>query len=109
MSESLFGKGLKYEIFIGIKDKDTYEEILDVNDCKNMLSEICSEKQISFSLITQFGGYPHTKGYTTETSLKVTIIGLDENEITQLSEKLKKQINTDAVLITRTEIEYCYI
>ena len=48
------------------------------------------------------------KGYTTETSLRVVIIGLDEDEVTLLGEKLKEKINTDAVMITKTNVEYCY-
>jgi len=109
MSEAVFNEGLKYEIYIGIKDKDSYLEVLSVEDFKNILTEICTEKKISFTMLTQHGGYTHGKGYTTETSLRVVIIGLNEDEVRQLGEKLKKKINTDAVLITRTEIEYCYI
>ena len=104
----VFEKGIKYEIFIGIKDKDHYEEILDVDDFKNILTEICTEKEISFSLLTQLGGYTHNKGYTTETSLRVIIIGISEEEIILLGEKLKKTINTDTILITKTMIEYCF-
>ena len=106
---NLFKSGVKYEVFIGIKDKDSYEEILDVNDFKDILTEICTEKQISFSLLTQLGGFTHGKGYTTETSLRVVIIGADEEEIVCLGERLKKEINTDAVLITKTDIEYCFL
>ena len=103
-----FSKGIKYEIYIGIKDKDSYEEILSVVDFKNILCEICTDKEINFSLLTQTGGYKHGKGYTTETSLRIIIIGIDEKEINLLSEKLKKKINTDAVLITKSEIDYCF-
>lgn len=109
MSQNLFNEGIKYEIYIGIKDKDSYLEILNVEDFKEILTEICTEKQISFTMLTQHGGYTHGKGYTTETSLRVVIIGINEEEVYLLGEKLKKKINTDAVLITKTEIEYCYI
>ena len=102
-----FNKGTKYEIFIGIKDKDSYEELLSVDDFKDILTEICVEKQINFSLITQLGGYTHDKGYTTETSMRVVIIGANEAEIKKISEWLKVKINTDTVLITKTKIEYC--
>ena len=108
MKEMQFEKGSKYEIFIGIKDKDSYEEVLSVDDFKNILSEICTEKKISFSLLTQMGGYTHNKGYTTETSMRVIIIGASEDEIVSLGERLKKKINTDTILITKTEIEYCF-
>ena len=108
MKDAQFQKGIKYEIFIGIKDKDSYQELLTVDDFRSILTEICTEKQIGFSLLTQLGGYSHNKGYTTETSLRIILIGIDEDEITRLSERLKKKINTDAVLVTKTEIEYCF-
>ena len=108
-SATKFKKAYKYEIFIGLKDKDNYEEIFTINDFKNILSDICTEKQISFSLLTQFGGYTHNKGYTTETSLRVIIIGTTEEEISILGDRLKKIINTDTILITKTEVEYCLI
>lgn len=102
-------KGIKYEIFVGLKDKDSYEEIFDAEDFKNILAEICTEKEIGFSLLTQIGGYSHSKGYTTETSLRVIIIGIDEEEAQAIGSRLKTLINTDTILITKTEIDYCFI
>ena len=55
------------------------------------------------------GGYTHGKGYTTETSLRVILIGIREEEVYHLADELKRIINTDVVLIPKTEIEYCYI
>ena len=109
MYDDQFQKGRKYEIFIGLKDKDTYDEVFNVEGFRQLLSEICIEKQISFTMITQFGGYTHNKGYTTETSLRIIIIGINEDEIISLGEKLKKMINTDTILITETEIEYSFM
>ena len=108
MGNTGFKKGIKYEIFIGIKDKDSYEEILSIDDFKDILREICVDKEINFSLLTQLGGYKHNKGYTTETSLRIIIIGINEHEVNLLSQELKKKINTDTVLITKTEIEYVF-
>ncbi|MBR5755920.1 MAG: hypothetical protein IKX96_00020 [Firmicutes bacterium] len=109
MADNLhFEKGIKYEIFIGIKDKDSYEELLNVEDFINIMSGICTEREMSFSLLTQLGGYTHGKGYTTETSMRVIIIGVSEQEIVALGECLKKKVNTDTILITRTEVEYCF-
>ena len=105
----IFTKGYRYEIFVGIKDKDTYEELLTVEDFIQILSEICTEKEISFTLLTQLGGYSHNKGYVTETSLRIVIIGIEEDEVMILGEKLKKKINTDTVLYTKTEIEYAFV
>ena len=109
MDEYKFEKGIRYEVFVGIKDKDSYIEHLDVSDFKRILTEICTEKKISFSLIKQMGGYTHGKGYTTETSLRVILIGIREEEVHRLADELKRIINTDTVLITKSDIEYCYV
>lgn len=109
MNGNAFQKGIKYEIFIGLKDKDTYVEIFNVDAFKTMLSEICKEKKIGFSLLTQLGGYAHHKGYATETSLRVIIIGISEDEIKILGARLKEMINTDTILITKTEMEYAFL
>lgn len=109
MSDSVFQRGTRYEIFIGLKDKDTYDEILNVESFQKILSLICTEKQISFTMLTQFGGYTHNKGYTTETSLRVILIGINEEELKLLGDKLKELINTDTILITKTEIEFSFM
>ncbi|MBO5529040.1 MAG: hypothetical protein J6A47_06965 [Bacilli bacterium] len=101
-------KGFKYEIFIGVKDKDTYLETLSIDEVKDILKEVCKDKEINFSLLTQDGGYKHHKGYTTETSLRVIIIDIDEKEIISLVDILKRRINTDTIMVTKTEIEYCF-
>ena len=92
MNNDSFQKGIKYEI-----------SFMDI------LSEICEKRQISFTLLKQFGGYTHNKGYTTETSLRVVIIGIHEDELTLLGKKLKEIINTDTIMITKTDIEYSYM
>lgn len=109
MKDNKFQRGIKYEIFIGIKDKDSYQETLNAESFKEILVEVCTEKQISFSLLTQLGGFTHNKGYTTETSLRVIIIGISEEELMLLGMKLKELVNTDTILITKTEIEYSFI
>ena len=109
MNDNGFQKGIKYEIFIGIKDKDCYLEILNEESFREILVEICSEKQIGFSMLTQLGGYTHNKGYTTETSLRVILIGINKEELMLLAMKLKEMVNTDTILITETDIEYSFI
>ena len=104
-----FIKGTKYEIFIGLKDKDSYQETFTIDDFKDALISICTEKEINFSLLTQLGGYKHNKGYTTETSLRIIIIGINYDEVIKLGDWLKQKINTDTILVTSSDIEYAFI
>ncbi len=109
MKHIAFEKTWKHEIFIGLKDKDSYREVFSVDDFKSLLEEVCTEREIAFSMLRQLGGYTHNKGYTTETSLRIVIIGAAEEEIRLLGERLKKIINTDTILITKAEIESAFL
>ena len=93
----------------GVVLSGSYEEILNVEKFKEILVEVCTESNICFSLLTQLGGYTHNKGYTTETSLRIIIIGISEDEIVLLGQKLREKVNTDTILISKTEIEYSFM
>lgn len=99
----------KYDIFIGLKDKDSYEEYFTIKQFTELLEEYCKDKQIAFSLISQFGGYTHNKGYTTETSLKIEMIGADYEIVKELGLALKKMVNTDTIMITREKSNFEFL
>lgn len=99
---------IKYEIYIGLKDQKTYEEIFTVEEFVKVLSAHCTKKKIGFSLITQLGGYSHNKGYVTETSVRITLFGIDENDMKELGFALKELVNTDTIMITSEESDYYY-
>lgn len=101
-------KGKIYSIYIGLKDKDTYQEVLTATSFKEILCEHCKKKEIGFSCSTLFGGYTHNKGYVTETSLKITLIGADIEEVKSLTISLKDIVNTDTVLITEEDCRYLF-
>lgn len=102
-------KRKKYEIYIGLKDQDTYEEIFTVEDFVKILSEHCIEKRIGFSVLQQVGGYSHNLGYVTETSVRITLFGISEDEVVSMGDDLKKLVNTDTIMITSEESEYFYL
>lgn len=99
----------KFEIFIGLKDQHTYEELITADEFASILATKCSRKKIGFSLVKQLGGYSHNLGYVTETSLCITLFGIDKDEVEKLGVELKKIVNTDTIMITSEECEYYYI
>ena len=99
----------EYQIFIGCDDKHLKREYVPQKELIDIVVNFFKRNNVDFSLFKMSGGYTHGKGYTTETSLRIIIIGINEQEVKLLSQKLKERINTDEVLITKTEIEYCFI
>ena len=60
-------------------------------------------------MINQFGGYTHNKGYVTETSVRITLFGISEEEVKKLGQDLKEIVNTDTIMITCEDSEYYYL
>lgn len=98
----------KYEIYIGLKDKETYNELFSIDDFIKVLSAFCKKGKIGFSMTTQLGGYSHNLGYVTETSLRLTLFGIEESDMLKLGESLKELVNTDTIMITSEECDYYY-
>lgn len=98
----------KYEIYIGLKDKESYEEYFTIDEFKEIIMRYCSNNNIAFSLIPLKGGYYHNKGYTTENSIKIELIGADHETVKKMALELKEKINTDTVMITSELIEAEY-
>ena len=101
-------KTIKYDIYVGLKDKDTYEEYITLDDFKEILDRYCFTNNVAFSLVVLRGGYTHNKGYVIENSLKVELINAEYEIVLDLAKWLKEKINTDTVMITKeeTQIEY---
>ena len=98
----------KYEIYIGLKDKDTLLETFTIDEFAQILSKQCQNKNIGFSMTTQFGGYAHEKGYITENSLRITLVGIEEKEVQELGDTLKQIINTHTILITKEKCDFSF-
>ena len=48
MDDHMFEKGIRYEGFVGIKDKDSYEEHLNVSDFKRILTKSALRRKSVF-------------------------------------------------------------
>ena len=123
-AEDSFNETYKYEIYVGLKDKDDYNEYLSVEDVREYLCEYCKGENIAFSMVNQIGGYAHNKGYVTGTSLKLVLVGASYETVVDEARKfvinlikenliklkmhkiLKKKVNTDTVMITREKTNF---
>lgn len=98
----------KYEIYIGLKDRETMLDRYTIDDFAKILAEECADKQIGFSMTRQLGGYAHAKTYIIEPSVRITLFGISEEDVFRLGERLAEHIGKDALMITREECEYFY-
>lgn len=99
----------KYEIYIGLKDKETLNENFSPEKITQIISKKCKKEKIGFSITTQQGGYTHDKGYVTETSMRITLLGIKAKEVKSLGKELMQYVNTDTILITSEDCDFYFL
>lgn len=99
----------KIDIYVGLKDNDKLIEKYTIEDIIKFLSKICTNKKIGFSLTKLFGGYVYNNNFLTENSLRITLLGIKENDLNELVDSLKERVNAKEVIITKEECDYKFM
>ena len=97
-------KQLKYEIIIGLKDKDTYEQMLPTEKFIEIVTSVCKSNKIGYSIHTMDGGYIHENGtYIMEKSLNISLVYVNIKQTIEIAKLLKDLFNQETVIILETE------
>ena len=93
-------KLLKYEIIIGLKDKDTYEQILPTSKFISIVTSICKSNNIGYSIHTMDGGYIDNNGvYIQEKSLNISLMYVTRKQVLKIANILKDLFNQESVIV----------
>ena len=93
-------KQIKYEIIIGLKDKDTYEQELSTSKFVEIVQSICKNNNIGFSMHVMNGGYIHENGtYVLEKSLNISLIDITREQSFEIADVLKSLFNQESVIV----------
>lgn len=100
----------RYDIYLGCKNKDFYDENNTVEYVSNRIRELLAITEIGFSITGQIGGYLHENGkYVIENSIKITLVSNeDEEKFYPLIDELKKEYDQETVLIISKKINVSY-
>ena len=91
-----------YTVYIGMNDKDSYEQLIDTDVITNIIRNVCKGYRVSFSACMQQGGYIGNDGvYVQEKSVALKIIGPSEKDINEIAADLCCFLNQEAVLIEK--------
>lgn len=95
------GKNERYHIYIGLNDREKLKQLCSTEDFIKIVSAICKDYRIAFSLHEQKGGYMLADGtFVVENSLDLSIVGLKRQEIFQLAAELRARLNQESILVT---------
>lgn len=88
----------KYEIFIGLNDKDTKKQMVSTEDAMMTIHRHVGD--CSMSLIQ--GYFTHADGsMVVEKTIKCEVFGMSDSEIHAIVEKLKELLNQESILVNK--------
>ncbi len=97
-------KQSKYEIIIGLKDKDTYEQMLPTEKFIEIVTSVCKSNKVGYSIHTMDGGYIHENGkYIMEKSLSITFVYINKKQALEIAKLLKDLFNQESVIVLEQE------
>jgi hypothetical protein len=92
-------------IYVGLRDKDSHEQIFDTGKYKDILKNVCRNYQTPFSLQVIEGGYFHEDGtWVDENTLLITLIGTPEETALEIARDVCMFFRQEAVMVTRTPV-----
>lgn len=100
------GESERYHIYIGMNDKEALRQRCSSEDFIRMVSKICADYRVVFSMSEQMGGYMMSDGtFITENSLELTIAGFTKEQVFMLAEELRHQLNQETIMISMDKPE----
>lgn len=97
---------MKYEIFLGLNDKDTKVQMISTLDAYQITVNILNSKGINAFTIRECKGfYTHEDKTTTiETTLNIILVDVKKAQVQETIEQLKNTFNQESVMLTSQRI-----
>lgn len=99
-----------YNLYVGLNDKDTYEQIFDddyaMETVRNIVTKIVGGATFSKSFghwVDEFGNE------TNETSIVVKIVGTDDAHIERICGELNHILNQNCIMVEKSESQIAFV
>ena len=97
----------KYTLYIGLNDKDTYQQIIREEEAQEILSEICLKYVDGFTFSKRQGSYKDEKGVVTkESSLVYEFYGANDETIKSIMDEALNKLNQNSILVEKAVVRY---
>ena len=101
-----FDSVMKFTLYIGISDKDSYEQLVSICMAREIVNEICSRHVSGWTVVEGKGGWINEKNILTqESTLVYSFINTDESAIISIMQEVLVSLNQSSILIERSNID----
>jgi hypothetical protein len=100
-------EGVKYTLYIGLNDKNTYIQQLSIEDAANKVADIALKYADGFTQLSGKGAYKDEKGIIThENCLIFEFYDTNEEQIKAIMDEVLQELNQDCILIEKQRVNY---
>lgn len=102
-------QGLKYTLYIGLNDKDTYEQLISTEDAIEKANRIVADYAGGYTQMTAHGGWTNDDGTMGHENTMVYIIyDIDEASLKAMLDDLLKEFNQSSILVEKDDTPHIY-
>ena len=99
----------KYTLYLGLNDKDTFEQKISTEDAIEKANEICARHSGGYTQFTARGGWTNDDGTLGhENTLVYMIYDIQESDLQAMLDEFLKEFNQSSVLVEKNESSHIY-
>lgn len=99
----------RYVLYIGLNDKDTYEQIIPTEEAKAIVNQICMKYVEGYTVSEASGGWVDETGTLTEESTLVYMLSdVKEEDVVAIMDEVLTALNQNSILVERQEYAYSF-
>lgn len=96
---------VKYTIYVGLNDKDTYTQLTSYDEAAKKASEIALKYVDGFTMFSASGAYKDEKGIIThENSLVIEFYSITDQQIKHIMDEILMEFNQNAILMEKQKV-----
>ncbi|MBR3105053.1 MAG: DUF3574 domain-containing protein [Lachnospiraceae bacterium] len=101
--------GEKYTLYLGLNDKDTYEQIIPTDTALELANRICAKHAGGYTQFSARGGWTNDDGTMGhENTIVYQLYDISETDLKALLNALIVTFNQSSVLVEKSEAVYIY-
>lgn len=98
---------IKYTLYIGLNDKDTYKQEISTEEAEKKIEEIALKYVDGFTLTESKGAYKDDNGVITyENSLVYIFNFATEEQIKNIMDEVLRTLNQNSILVEKENVAY---
>lgn len=99
-----------YNLYVGLNDKDTYEQIIDDDFAMQTVRDVVSNIVGGATFTKSFGHWVDEFGNeTNETSIVVEIMGTDDDHIERICSSLNYGLNQNCIMVKKSISQIAFV